>query len=154
MVDCLTNNRNSNVSEVRHAFSKFGGNLGTDGSVAYCFKKCGQIVFGKGVNEDKVMELALDFGAEDIQTDSDGTVLVITSVADFSAVKQALEAGGLKPQRAEITYMPNTYAPIIDKDTAEKCNKLIDMLEDLDDVQAVHTNADIAEKVLEEMGYD
>lgn len=154
MVDCLTNNRNRTVSEVRHAFTKFGGNLGTDGSVAYCFKKCGQIVFGKGVNEDKVMELALDAGAEDIQTDSDGTMTVITNFSDFSSVKQSLESKGLQPERAEITYMPNTYAAIEDKDSAEKCNKLIDMLEDLDDVQAVYTNADIAEKVLAEMGYD
>lgn len=153
LVECMTNNRNRTVSEVRHAFSKQGGNLGTDGSVAYLFTSQGQIVFPPGVNEDKIMELALEAGAEDVQKDEDGTVTVTTSFQDFHAVKQAMEAGHLKAERAEVTLVPSNYISIADAETALKFNKLLDVLEDLEDVQAVYTNGDIDESLFSELGY-
>lgn len=153
MVDCMTNNRNRTVSEVRHAFTKFGGNLGTDGSVSYLFSKRGQIVFPGGLNEEKVIDTALEAGALDVQTEEDGTIIVITEFSDFMTVNQAFEKAGFKALRAEITQLPSTLVEIDDKEAAEKFNKLMDILEDLDDVQAVYSNGDIAESLLSELGY-
>ncbi len=140
IIDCLTDNRQRAVMDVRHALTKHGGNLGTDGSVAFLFKHCGQIVFEPGVSEDKVMEVALEGGAEDIVTDEDGSIEVITPPADFLAVKEALEAAGLKPAMAEVTMKPNMET-IFTGDDAVKMQKILDMLEDLDDVQDVYTTA-------------
>lgn len=148
MVDCMTNNRNRTVSEVRHAFTKMGGNLGTDGSVSYLFTKRGHFLFPPGTNEDKVMELALEAGAEDVQTDEEGTIAVFTAFEDFAAVRNSMEKAGLKPERAEINLLPASYISLEDKETAEKFNKLMDTLEDLEDVQAVYSNGDIAESLL------
>jgi len=152
MVDCLSNNRNRTASEVRHAFSKCGGNLGTDGSVSYLFTKQGQIVFAPGVPEDKLMDIALEVGAEDIQVDDDGTVTVVTAFEDFNSIKQALEKANFKPERADITQLPLNVVSLTDKDLALKFNKLMDMLEDLDDVQTVYSNGDIAENLYSELG--
>jgi YebC/PmpR family DNA-binding regulatory protein len=140
IIDCLTDNRQRAVMDVRHALTKHGGNLGTDGSVAFLFKHCGQIIFEPGVSEDKVMEVALEAGAEDIVTDEDGSIEVITPPADFLAVKEALEAAGLKPAIAEVTMKPNMET-IFTGDDAVKMQKILDMLEDLDDVQDVYTTA-------------
>ena len=148
MVDCMTNNRKRTVSDVRHLFTKYGGNLGTDGSVSYLFNEKGQIIFPPGTNEDKVMDVALEFGAEDIKTEEDGTLEVTTNPKDFLKIKQGLEAQGLKAERAEITLVPMMFAAIADKDQADKLIKLVDLLEDLDDVQAVFSNADIADEIL------
>jgi YebC/PmpR family DNA-binding regulatory protein len=149
IVDCLTNNRKRTVSEVRHAFTKFGGNLGTDGSVAYLFAEKGQIVFAPGTNEDTVMNIALDVGAEDVSTDEDGTIEVCTSFEDFNGIRQAMEKAGLKPERAEVTMVPSNAVLVDDPTAAEKFMKMVDLLEDLDDVQAVYSNADIPEAFLE-----
>ena len=143
IVDCLTDNRTRTVAEVRHAFSKHGGNLGTDGSVAFMFKHCGQFVFAPGTSEDKVMEAALDAGAEDVVTDEDGAVEVICAANDFQAVKTALEAAGLKPEVAEVTMRASTDTELTGDDGA-KMQKLLDALENLDDVQEVYTNAVIS----------
>lgn len=144
IIDCLTDNRQRAVMDVRHALTKHGGNLGTDGSVAFLFKHCGQIVFEPGVSEDAVMEVALEAGAEDIATDEDGSIEVITPPADFLAVKEALEAAGLKPAMAEVTMKPNMET-VFTGDDAVKMQKILDMLEDLDDVQDVYTTAIIEE---------
>ncbi len=144
IIDCLTDNKQRAVMDVRHALSKHGGNLGTDGSVAFMFKHCGQIVFEPGASEDAVMEVALEAGAEDIVTDEDGSIEVITPPADFVAVKEALEAAGLKPAIAEVTMKP-TMETIFTGDDAVKMQKILDMLEDLDDVQDVYTTAVIEE---------
>jgi YebC/PmpR family DNA-binding regulatory protein len=144
IIDCLTDNRQRAVMDVRHALTKHGGNLGTDGSVAFLFKHCGQIVFEPGVSEDAVMEVALEAGAEDIVTDEDGSIEVITPPADFLAVKEALEAAGLKPAVAEVTMKPNMET-VFTGDDAVKMQKILDMLEDLDDVQDVYTTAVIDE---------
>jgi YebC/PmpR family DNA-binding regulatory protein len=144
IIDCLTDNRQRAVMDVRHALTKHGGNLGTDGSVAFLFKHCGQIVFEPGVSEDAVMEVALEAGAEDIATDEDGSIEVITPPADFLAVKEALEAAGLKPAMAEVTMKP-TMETVFTGDDAVKMQKILDMLEDLDDVQDVYTTAIIEE---------
>lgn len=151
MVDCLTDNRNRTVGEVRHAFTKRGGNLGTDGSVAYLFSKQGHIGFSASVGEDKVMEIALEAGADDIETDDDGNITVITSAESFEEIKKALESKGLKPEFAEITQVAATMATL-DKETAEKLLALVDMLEELDDVQNVYTNADIAPEIMNQLG--
>jgi YebC/PmpR family DNA-binding regulatory protein len=143
IVDCLTDNRTRTVAEVRHAFAKHGGNLGTDGSVAFMFKHCGQFVFAPGTSEDKVMEAALDAGAEDVVTDEDGAVEVICPANDFQAVKTALEAAGLKPEVAEVTMRASTDTGLTGDDGA-KMQKLLDALENLDDVQEVYTNAVIS----------
>ncbi len=144
IVDCMTDNRVRTVAEVRHAFSKYGGNLGTEGSVAFQFKHCGQFVFGPGTSEDKVMEVALEAGAEDVLTDDDGAVEVICAAPDFEAVRAALEAAGLKPELAEVTMRPeNTVA--LAGDDAARMQKLLDVIEDLDDVQDVYHNAEFAE---------
>ena len=130
--------------EVRHALTKHGGNLGTDGSVAFLFKHCGQLVFEPGASEDAVMETALEAGAEDIISDEDGSIEVITSPADFVVVKEALEAAGLKPAMAQVTMKPLNEVEFTGDD-AVKMQKILDMLEDLDDVQDVYTTAVIEE---------
>src|SRR5690349_20923996 len=133
IVDCMTDNRVRTVAEVRHAFSKHGGNLGTDGSVAFQFKHCGQLVFAPGTSEDKVMEAALEAGAEDVIADDDGAIEVLTSPADFESVREALDKAGLKADIAEVTMRAeNTVA--LEGDDALKMQKLLDALEDLDDV--------------------
>ena len=140
MVDCMTDNKTRTVADVRHAFTKFGGNLGTDGSVAFLFKHCGQLVFAPGTNEDKVMEAALEAGAEDVVTNDDGSIEVICSPIDFVSVKQALDKAGLKPELAEVTMKPTAESELKGEDAA-KMQKLIDALESLDDVQDVYTTA-------------
>lgn len=144
IVDCLTDNRTRTVADVRHAFSKFGGNLGTDGSVAFMFKHCGQIIFAPGTSEEKVMEAALEAGAEDVLSNDDGSVEVITSPGDFMAVKDALEKAGLKAEIAEVTMKPDNET-VFAGDEAVKMQKLLDALEALDDVQDVYTSAVIEE---------
>ena len=142
IVDTMTDNKVRTVAEVRHAFSKFGGNMGTEGSVAFQFKHCGQIIFSPGVSEDKVMEVALEAGADDVITDEDGAIEVITPVADFEAIKDALVAAGLTPADAEVTMRPEN--PIeVTGDEAARMQKLLDAIEDLDDVQAVYHNAQL-----------
>lgn len=140
MVDCLTDNRTRTVADVRHAFSKHGGNLGTDGSVAYLFKHCGQLVFPPGTDENKVMEAALEAGAEDVVTNDDGSIEAITAPGDFVAVKAALEKAGLKPEFAEVTMKP-TIETVLSGEEAAKMQRLLDALESLDDVQEVYTTA-------------
>ncbi len=144
IVDTMTDNKVRTVAEVRHAFSKYGGNLGTDGSVAFQFKHCGQIIFAPGTSEDKVMEVALEAGAEDVITDNDGAIEVLTAYPDFEAVKNALEAAGLKPEVAEITMRPENTIALSGEDAA-RMQKLLDIIEDLDDVQEVFHNAEINE---------
>jgi YebC/PmpR family DNA-binding regulatory protein len=140
MVDCMTDNRIRTVADVRHAFAKNGGNLGTDGSVAFLFKHCGQLLFAPGTSEDKVMEAALDAGAEDVVANDDGSIEVITAPNDFLAVKQGLEKAGLKPEVGEVTMKPTTENALSGDDGA-KMQKLLDALEALDDVQEVYTTA-------------
>ncbi len=144
IIDCLTDNRQRAVMDVRHALTKHGGNLGTDGSVAFMFKHCGQLVFEPGVSEDTVMEVALEAGAEDIITDDDGSIEVITAPNDFIAVKEALEAADLKAAMAQVTMKPLNEV-VFTGDDAVKMQKILDMLEDLDDVQDVYTSAVIEE---------
>jgi YebC/PmpR family DNA-binding regulatory protein len=144
IVDCLTDNRNRAVADVRHAFTKFGGNLGTDGSVAFMFKHCGSLLFAPGTNEDQVMEAALEAGAEDIINNDDGSIEVITAPADFSAVKDALEAAGLNAVLAEVTMKADNET-VFTGDDAVKMQKLLDALDDLDDVQEIYTSAVIEE---------
>ena len=140
MVDCLTDNKTRTVADVRHAFTKHGGNLGTDGSVSFLFKHCGQMVFAPGTDENALMEVALDAGAEDIIGSDDGSIEVITAPNDFVDVKQRLEAAGFKPEVAEVTMKPTVEAEF-SGDDATKMQKLLDALENLDDVQEVYTNA-------------
>ncbi len=147
MVDCLTDNRNRTVAEVRHVFTKAGGNLGTDGSVAYLFTKLGVLNFPAGSDEDAIMEAALEAGADDIVTDEDGNIEVLTAPENFEAVKSALEQAGLKPESAEITMRASTSVKLAAGE-AEKMIRLLEKLEDLDDVQEVYSNADISEDVL------
>jgi YebC/PmpR family DNA-binding regulatory protein len=142
IVDTMTDNRVRTVAEVRHAFSKLGGNMGTEGSVAFQFKHCGQILLAPGVSEDKVMEVALEAGAEDVITDEEGGIEVLTAPQDFEAVKNALEAAGLKAEIAEVTMRAENAIALAGEDAA-KMQKLLDMLEDLDDVQNVYHNAEI-----------
>ncbi|MBU6194905.1 MAG: YebC/PmpR family DNA-binding transcriptional regulator [Burkholderiales bacterium] len=142
IVDCMTDNRVRTVAEVRHAFSKYGGNLGTEGSVAFQFKHCGQFILAPGTSEDRVMEVALEAGAEDVLTGEDGAIEVITAPADFEAVGKALEAAGLKPELAEVTMRAeNTIS--LSGDEGARMQKLLDVIEDLDDVQNVFHNAEI-----------
>ena len=144
IVDTMTDNRVRTVADVRHAFSKYGGNMGTEGSVSFQFKHCGQMIFAPGTSEDRVMEVALEAGAEDVIADEEGAIEVLTAPGDFEAVKNALEAAGLKPEVAEVTMRPeNTIA--LSGDDAAKMQKLLDVLEDLDDVQNVFHNAEIDE---------
>ena len=140
IVDTMTDNKVRTVAEVRHAFSKHGGNLGTEGSVAFQFKHCGQLVFAPGSNEDHIMEIALENGADDVITDDDGAIEVITPPAEFEAVKNALEAAGLKPEVAEVTMRAENTIELAGDDAA-KMQKILDVLEDLDDVQEVYHNA-------------
>ncbi|MDP2827806.1 MAG: YebC/PmpR family DNA-binding transcriptional regulator [Sulfuricellaceae bacterium] len=144
IVDCLTDNKTRTVADVRHAFTKHGGNLGTDGSVAFMFKHCGQIIFAPGASEDQVMEAALDAGAEDVLSNDDGSMEVITSPGGFLAVKDALEKAGLKSEMAEVMMKPDAEV-IFTGDDAIKMQKLLDALESLDDVQDVYTSAVIEE---------
>jgi len=144
IVDCMTDNRVRTVAEVRHAFSKYGGNLGTEGSVAFQFKHCGQFIFAPGTSEDKVMEVALEAGAEDVVTGDDGAIEVLCGAADFEAVKNALEAAGLKPEIAEVTMRAENSIALEGED-AQRMQKLLDVIEDLDDVQDVFHNAEISE---------
>lgn len=152
MVDCMTNNRNRTVAEIRHAFSKSGGNLGTGGSVAYLFKKQGQLTFAPGADEEKLMDIALSYGAEDIMTNEDQSIDIITAPDAFMPLKQALVDSGFHPEQAEVTMLAETNIGIEDRETAEKIINLIDQLEDLDDVQSVYSNADIAEDILDQIG--
>ncbi|MFM8344631.1 MAG: YebC/PmpR family DNA-binding transcriptional regulator [Betaproteobacteria bacterium] len=142
IVDCMTDNRVRTVAEVRHAFSKYGGNLGTEGSVAFQFKHCGQFILAPGTSEDRVMEVALEAGAEDVLTGDDGAIEVLTAPADFEAVGKALEAAGLKAELAEVTMRAeNTIS--LSGDEGARMQKLLDVIEDLDDVQNVFHNAEI-----------
>ena len=147
MVDCMTDNRKRTVSEVRHAFTKSGGNLGTDGSVAYMFSRMGMLTYPAGSDEDAIMEAALEAGAEDVETVDDGSIEVTTSYEDFITVKEAMVAAGHAPTHAEVIEQPTTET-VVTEDDAEKIMRLIDTLEDLDDVQEVHTNADFPDDVL------
>src|SRR5512139_334712 len=140
IVDCMTDNRTRTVADVRHALSKYGGNLGTDGSVAFLFRHCGQILFAPGTNEDKLMEAALDAGAEDVVANDDGSLEVITGPHDFVAVKEALVKAGLTPAFAEVTMKPSTEVEMTGED-AVRMQKLLDAIESLDDVQDVYTTA-------------
>ena len=142
IVDCLTDNRVRTVAEVRHAFAKHGGNLGTEGSVAFQFKHCGQFVFAPGTSEDKVMEVALEAGAEDVITDDDGAIEVLCAAGDFEAVKAALEGAALVPELAEVTMRPENWVEL-SGDDALRMQKLLDVIEDLDDVQDVFHNAEL-----------
>jgi YebC/PmpR family DNA-binding regulatory protein len=144
LLDTMTDNRVRTVAEVRHAFSKHGGNLGTEGSVAFQFQHCGQMVFAPGTSEDQVMEVALEAGALDVVTDGDGAIEVITAPADFEAVQQALQAAGLVPELAEVTMRADNTIALSGEDAA-RMQKLLDVLEDLDDVQNVFHNAEINE---------
>jgi len=144
MVDCMTDNRARTVADVRFAFGKNGGNLGTDGSVSYLFKHCGQIVFAPGTSEDKVMEAAIEAGAEDVITNEDRSVEVITAPGDFQAVRDALGKAGLKPEIAEVTMKPGNEVVLAGED-GRRMQKLLDALDDLDDIQNVYTNAAIEE---------
>ncbi|OAJ34893.1 YebC/PmpR family DNA-binding transcriptional regulator [Piscirickettsia salmonis] len=150
MVDCLTDNHKRTVAEVRHAFSKCGGNLGTDGSVSYMFNQRGSISFAQGLSEDSLMEAALEAGAEDVVMDNDGSAEVITAPSDFLEVKEALAVAGFKAVEADVTMVADNTTEL-DLDAAQKVMRLVDMLEDLDDVQKVYTNADIPESVLAEL---
>lgn len=142
IVDCMTDNRVRTVAEVRHAFSKYGGNLGTEGSVAFQFKHVGQFVFAPGTSEDKVMEVALEAGADDVITGDDGSIEVLCAPTVFEAVQQALEGAGLKPEIAEVTMRAENTVALAGED-AERMQKLLDVLEDLDDVQEVFHNAEL-----------
>ncbi len=150
MVDCLTDNRNRTVAEVRHAFSKCGGNLGTDGSVAYLFNKLGVISYPAGCDEDAIMEAALEAGAEDIVTHDDGSVDVQTTAENFLDVKDAMIKAGFEPEHAEVTQQASTTVEL-DLEGAEKMLRMISMLEDLDDVQNVYSNADVSAEVMAQL---
>jgi len=151
MVDCMTDNRNRTVAEVRHVFSKSGGNLGTDGSVAYLFSKIGIISYASGSDEEKVMDAALEAGAEDVVTNDDGSIDVMTSADDFMNIKDAMLAAGLEPEQAEVTMQASTVVDL-DLEGAEKMLRMIDLLEDLDDVQNVYSNADVSAEVMAQLG--
>ena len=144
IIDCLTDNKQRAVADVRHALTKFGGNLGTDGSVAFMFKHCGSLLYAPGTSEDKVMEIALEAGAEDIVTDEDGSIEVITAPNDFLSVKETMEAAGLKAVLAEVAMKPSIET-LFTGDDAVRMQKILDALEDLDDVQDVYTTAVIEE---------
>jgi YebC/PmpR family DNA-binding regulatory protein len=142
LVDTMTDNKVRTVAEVRHTFSKYGGNMGTEGSVSFQFKHCGQLIFAPGTDEDKVMEVALEAGAQDVITDDDGAIEVLTAVADFEAVRNAMEAANLKPEVAEVTMRAENPIELGGEDGA-RMQKLLDALEELDDVQEVYHNAEI-----------
>ena len=142
IVDTMTDNRVRTVAEVRHAFSKYGGNLGTEGSVAFQFKHCGQLVFAPGTDENQLMDAALEAGADDVITGDDGSIEVLTPPLEFEAVKNALEAAGFKPEIAEVTMRAENTIELAGDD-AVRMQKLLDVIEDLDDTQAVHHNAEL-----------
>ena len=150
MVDCLTDNRNRTVSEVRHAFTKSGGNLGTDGSVSYLFTKQGMMTYPSGSDEDTIMEAALEAGADDIISNDDGSIEVTTAWEELTMVKEAMIAAGFKPETADVIQQAATSVDL-ELEDAEKVMRLIDMLEDLDDVQNVHTNADFSDEVMAQL---
>jgi len=150
MVDCLTDNRNRTVADVRHAFTKFGGNLGADGSVNYLFNQVGQLLFSPGNDEDAVMEAAIEAGAEDVIVDEDESIEVLTEPADFEKVRDAMIAAGLTAETAQITMRAGTSATLGAKEAGSMI-KMLEMLEDLDDVQEVYSNADISEDVLAQL---
>ena len=143
IVDCMTDNRVRTVAEVRHAFSKHGGNMGTEGSVAFQFKHCGQLIFAPGVSEEKVMEVALEAGADDVITDDEGAIEVLTPYTDFEKVRNALSAAGLTPEMAEVTMRADNMIDLVGDDAA-KMQRLLDILEDLDDTQDAFHNAAIS----------
>ena len=151
MVDCVTDNRNRTVADVRFAFTKCGGNLGTGGSVAYLFSKVGQLSFPSGTDEDRLMEAALEAGAEDVITHDDGSLEVLTAPEEFGDVREGIVAGGLRPEQAEVTMRPSTSVAL-DADSARQIVRLLDMLEDLDDVQQVYANVEISDEILAEIG--
>ena len=150
MVDCLTDNRNRTVAEVRHAFTKFGGNLGADGSVNYLFNHVGQLLYPAGSDEDTIMEAAIDAGAEDVVVDDDGSIEVLTEPGDFEQVRDAMLGSGLEPDNAELTMRASTNAEL-GVNEASSMVKMLEMLEDLDDVQQVYSNADISDDVLAQL---
>ncbi len=150
MVDCMTDNRNRTVSEVRHAFTKAGGNLGTDGSVAYMFNRIGLLVYPSGSDEDAIMEAALEAGADDVENGADGGIEVSTSYEEYMSVKDAMISAGHEPEHAEIIEKPTTLTEV-SFDDAEKIMRLIDVLDELDDVQEVHTNADFSDEVMAQL---
>ena len=150
MVDCLTDNRNRTVADVRHAFTKFGGNLGADGSVGYLFNHVGQLLYPASSGEDAVMEAAIEAGAEDVIVDAGGDIEVLTAPDEFEAVRNAMREAGLKPDSAEVTMRASTTAELAVKEAGSMV-KMLEMLEDLDDVQAVYSNADISDEVLAEL---
>lgn len=150
LVEVMTDNRNRTVAEVRHAFNKAGGNLGTDGSVSYLFNKQGSIVFSDQVDEEKILELALEAGAEDVMSQEDGSIEIVTAPEDYMSVKDALVREGLNPEASEITMVPSTTVEL-DLDGAEKALRMIDALEDLDDVQNVYSNAEISNDIMEQL---
>ncbi len=150
MVDCLTDNLNRTVAEVRHAFAKFGGNLGTDGSVSYLFNHVGYLMFAAGSDEDVIMEAAIDAGAEDVVVDNDQSIEVLTEPTDFEAVRDKIVAAGLEPDHAELTMRASTSAEL-DAKAAASMIKMLEMLDDLDDVQQVYSNADISDEILEQL---
>ncbi|MCG5517065.1 MULTISPECIES: YebC/PmpR family DNA-binding transcriptional regulator [Ectothiorhodospira] len=150
MVDCMTDNRNRTVAEVRHAFSKCGGNLGTDGSVAYLFDKKGVLSYPEGLDEERIMEAALEAGAEDVVVNDDGSMEVLTSPDEYETVREAMTEAGFKPERGEVTMRAAT-ASSLDVDSAQQVLKLLDMLDDLDDVQNIYTNADFPDEVMQGM---
>jgi len=153
MVDCLTDNRNRTVAEVRHAFTKSGGNLGTDGSVSYLFSKIGILSYPAGSDEDAIMEAALESGAEDVETNDDASIDVTTSADDFMDVKDAMVAAGFDPEMAEVTMKASTSVDLSVDDT-QKVMRLVDMLEDLDDVQNVYSNSEFSDEVMEQLAQE
>jgi len=150
MVDCMTDNRNRTASDVRYAFSKYGGNLGTDGSVAYLFTKLGVLSYPAGSDEDVLMEIALEAGAQDVVSNDDGSVDVLTDPADFNRVKDAMLAAKFAPESAEVTLRASTSA-VLDAEAAASMVKMLDVLEDLDDVQQVYSNAEISDEILAQL---
>jgi YebC/PmpR family DNA-binding regulatory protein len=150
MVECMTDNRNRTAADVRHAFAKYGGNLGSDGSVAYLFEQLGVISFPSGLDEERVMEAAIEGGASDVLTNDDGSIEVLAEPGEFETVRDAITAAGLEPEDAEVTMRPSTTAEL-DEGQAGSMLKMLDMLEDLDDVQDVHTNADISDDIMERL---
>ncbi len=151
MLSCLTDNRNRTVSDVRHAFTCCGGNLGADGSVSYLFNKVGLLSYPAGTGEEALLEAALEAGAEDVVTNDDGSIDVLTDPADFAAVKDALERAGLAPQAAEVTLRSSVSAKL-DEESAGRMIRLLETLDDMDDVQTVYSNADIPEEVVARLG--
>ena len=150
MVDCLTDNKNRTVAEIRHAFTKFGGNLGADGSVSYLFNKVGQLMYGSDGDENAIMEAAIDAGAEDVLVEDDGSIDVLTEPGDYEAIRDAMTEAGHAPENAQLTMRASTSATLGVKE-ATSMVKMLELLDDLDDVQEVYSNADISEEVLAQL---